>query len=145
MARTKEESITLTDIQKHFNKNEGKDLGISLRVYKDVCHTFFTLLSSKIKAGKLISMPFEIGVMYVKGIKTDLDRLLPDMNETKKLGYTVYHLNEHSDGYYGKWMWSRRGGSLPSTQCFSFTATRANKRAIAAIFKTPGEYKRFSR
>lgn len=144
-ARTKEESVTLTDMQKHFIKHDGVDSGISKQMYKNICHTFFKLLSKKILSGTMVSTPFELGIMYIKGIKTDLDRLRVNMNETRKLGYKVYHLNEHSDGYYGRWTWSRISKALVETCCFSFTATRANKRAIAAIFKTPGEYKRFSR
>ncbi|GAF94056.1 unnamed protein product [marine sediment metagenome] len=66
-----------------------------------------------------------------------------DLNETRLAGKTIYHLNDHSDGFMSRWVWSKRNNLMRNLVYYSFTATRANKRELAAHMKRPDGHKKY--
>jgi len=55
-------------------------------------------------------MPFRLGTIYIVKYKPknlNSRSLSIDFHQTKLLGKTIYHLNDHSDGYKYRLFWSR--------------------------------------
>lgn len=84
----------------------------------------------KIVDGKLIcdGMPIDFPrtMEYWKGNPEALDK--------RKV---LYYTNKHSDGYKGKFYWSRVTCNIPHHRWCTFTPTRDNQRLMAVAFKDP--------
>ena len=74
-----------------------------------------------------------MSVRYPKNF--DSKSLRIDYHESKVQGKIVYFLNEHSDYYKFRFLWSKKNSLLINKTRYQFVATRANKRRLAQIIK----------
>ena len=125
-----------------FYKNKYKK-GVSRELYRKICYDLNRMIVEDALEGKVVSLPHSMGSLWIKKYQTDLDNPPIDLNESKKRGKRIYHLNEHSDGYQGRWSWHKYNNAITNKIYYSFTATRANKRAVSKVFKQPGGHKRY--
>jgi hypothetical protein len=69
-----------------------------------------------------------------KKIKYNEDNLKKDFNTSAKEECLVYHTNEHSQGYYYRFLWFKT--PVKGIKKFSFIPTRTNKRNLAKAIKS---------
>jgi len=140
MGRIKE-GFGLDDAYKFYKDKHGPKVDKS--TYRKICYEFNKMMVDDVLEGKVVKVPHRLGELWIKKYKIDLDNPPIDLNETKKAGKIVYHLNQHSDGYQCRWSWSKRNNLVTNMIYYSFHATRANSRELAKIMKQPGGHKRY--
>lgn len=104
--------------------------------FKKVLGRFSILIMDKLLEAEEVKLPI-IGTLRIKKIKQKFtkNKLKIDYQETKKLGKIVYHLNDHRDGHFYRFMWSKN--KITGIGLYSFTAERHHcKRRLAKLLKT---------
>jgi len=132
---------SLNHAYKFYKDKYGDD--IDKATYRAVCCAFNKEVINQALEGKMVKLPHRMGSIWVKKYQIDPDNPPIDLNESKKAGKVIYHLNFHSDGYTARWAWSKRNNLVTNLIYYSFHATRANSRALAKIMKDPGGHKRY--
>lgn len=123
-------------------KYKGK-WSIDRQTYRNICYAFNKMLVEGIINGRVEKLPHSMGELWVKKYKIDYDNPPIDLNESRKAGKVIYHLNFHSDGYQCRWAWSKRNNMVKNLIYYSFKASRANGRAVAQVMKQPKGHKRY--
>lgn len=131
---------SLTHAYKAFKEKHGNL--VTLTEYRKICVEFNKRIVSNALTGRVVKLPYGIGDFWIKKIQTDWEKPRLDLNETKIQGKKVYHLNEHSDGWWARWYWTKNH-RIPNMKLYSFQPTRGNSRAVAKIMKQPEGHKRF--
>ena len=116
---------------------------IDKATYRKICYAFNKMMVEEALAGSMVDFPHSMGSLWIKKYEMDLDKPNIDLNESKKAGKIIYHLNEHSDGFNGRWSWSKRNNLVTNLIYYSFHATRENRRKCAAEFKKPNGHKKY--
>ena len=132
---------SLTHAHKFYKEKTGDD--ISRSDYRAICCAFNKAIVEEALEGKVVKLPHRMGSLWVKKYKMDPNKPNIDLNESKKAGEVIYHLNFHSDGYNARWAWSKRNNLVTNLIYYSFHATRANSRALAKVMKQPDGHKRY--
>jgi nucleoid DNA-binding protein len=78
-----------------------------------------------------------IGKIRVKKSKQRYSRMMLDFKEFNETGKKVFHLNEHSDDMFCWFYWNKGNCRIEGKTPYCFTATRGNKRKLAAKLKEP--------
>lgn len=134
-------SYTIRDMYKSYKEiDENMDY---LR-FKRILDQFNTnLLDSLLNASEGFKMPCRLGFVCVVKYKpksyTDKS-LSKDYKLSKELGKTVYHLNEHSDGYKYRLYWSKNKNTFPDIYKYNISFVRANKRKLAQLIFNKHDY-----
>lgn len=143
-----EVNYTLKDIYNVYKDNFEKGIQVSKKNFKTINTVFVKLLQDKILLeSEEVKLPMG-GSIRVKKIKQKIrlnldgsiikSRLKIDFNETKKLGKTIYHLNENRDGHYYKIAWRRP--NIENITAYSFIPERYNFcRKLSKVLKTKPE------
>jgi hypothetical protein len=147
MGNVVKEGYSLTQAYKfyknlHFSK--GESYKVSMMLYKDICRDFNQMVVEKVLQGKGVRLPHSMGMLWIKKFKINWDKPPVDLNATKQAGKVIYHLNEHSDGYCGRWQWTKRNQAISNLIYYSFKPTWHNKKKIPKIFKEGGHKKFFT-
>ena len=116
----------------------------SRALYKAICKELNKQIAKFIIEGFHVELPSKLGILKVIKRKTNLDNLRVDFDATKKLGQTVYHLNLHSDGWYGSWKWTRFTSKIGRSFHYIFKPTDANKSAVSKTFQKHGGHKKYT-
>lgn len=121
-----------------FYTSTSNDNNVDIKLFRAITKDFGTLVSDKLlKRSQCLRMPHMMGdLIIVKSKITCFDTrfLQIDFKATKELGKTVYHLNEHSNGYKVSMRWFKNF-KFTNYRDFAFVMTRANKRLLAQLFK----------
>lgn len=132
---------SLSHAYKFYKDKHGGD--VDKDTYRQVCYAFNKMVIDDALEGKMVKLPHRMGSIWVKKYKVDPDKPYVDLNESKKAGKVIYHLNFHSDGFQARWAWSKRNNLVTNMIYYSFHATRANSRALAKVMKEPNGHKRY--
>lgn len=90
------------------------------------------LLSSK----GSFRIPHNLGYIDITKKRVDLSKLKRvDWKATVETGKTIYHLNEHSDGFDYKVEWTRIVQNVKNVKLYVFQPTRKIKRTLAKLIK----------
>ena len=135
------EGLTIDNAYRLYRENGGT---ILRPISKKIILAYNKELTQLALSGKTVQLPHACGTPWIKLYQTNYEKPPVDLNETKKAGKTIYHLNLHSEGYMGRWIWSKRNNLMRNLIYYSFQACRANKRAVAAIMKKDGHKRYFS-
>ena len=87
--------------------------------------------------GDFFRFPYNLGILKIRKNKVNVSNkkyMRIDFNATKKEGKTIYHLNEHSDGYYYRFKWKK--GYVSNIFSYVFTPVRSRKRELAQTIKS---------
>jgi hypothetical protein len=112
--------------------------------FKRISEAFNKLISDSIlDASEGFKMPYGLG--YVRIIKykpkTYTSKSLSvDYKSSKAEGKTIYHLNEHSDGYKFRLYWSKLPQTFPDRYRYQLKLIRANKRKLAQLIFNHKDY-----
>ena len=134
------EGLTIDDSYRLYKKNGGT---ILKQTYKKIVLAYNKEIASQALLGKVVKLPHACGSLWIKLYQTNYENPKVDLNETKKSGKTIYHLNLHSDGHMGRWVWSKRNNLMKNLVYYSFQASRDNKIAVAKIMKEENGHKRY--
>lgn len=112
---------------------------ISKQEYKDIIADFIRIMIDYMlyEAGTF-KMPYRLGNLRIVKLLSSRGRnkrLSVDFHLTNKYGKTIYHLNEHSDGYKFMFKWDKRKAVIKHKSFYRFIPTRNNKRTLAYIIK----------
>lgn len=134
-------SYTIRDMYKSYKEI---DENIDYLRFKRILDQFNTnLLDSLLNASEGFKMPCRLGFICIVKYKpksyTDKS-LSKDYKLSKELGKTVYHLNEHSDGYKYRLYWSKNKNTFPDIYKYNISFVRANKRKLAQLIFNKHDY-----
>jgi len=136
---------TLTHAYRFYKEKYKKEFGrkIASKEYKEICYAFNKKVTEGALEGKTMYLPFSMGSLRVKRKETNYEKPAIDWKATKDAGKTIHHLNQHSDGWKANWTWLKMNNLIANLRVYSFSAVRANRRAVAQVMKQKGEYRRY--
>ena len=134
-------SYTIRDMYKSYKEiDENMDY---LR-FKRILDQFNTnLLDSLLNASEGFKMPQRLGFICIVKYKPKTytnKSLSKDYKTSNELGKTIYHLNEHSDGYKYRLYWSKNENTFPDIYKYRLSLVRANKRKLAQLIFNKHDY-----
>lgn len=140
MSRHKRTSHTITDFYNHYiseiEPNTVYD--VDRQVYRSIVEDYFKHLRDEVLLNsKTISLHGIGSLCVIKHQPKNYNSksLRVDFKATKEFGKTIYHLNEHSDGFKFRFYWSKTKYPLINKTRYELIATRHNKRLLAKIIK----------
>jgi hypothetical protein len=129
---------------KEQQKKKRRKTTHSKSLYKAICKSLNKEISKAIIDGSHVELPASLGILKVIKRKTNPDNLRVDFDATKKLGQTIYHLNLHSEGWYGSWKWIRFTSKIGRSFHYIFKPTDSNKSTVAKNFHKHGGHKKYT-
>lgn len=142
--KIKNNELGLRDAYLYYKQNTENPL--SYKKFKSVYESYIEEVVDLIMRGENYKIPSKLGYFRIRKYKTNLDKLAKDYKTSKELGTTIYHLNEHSDGYRIKFLWQKSRAILKkdTKRPYSFVPSRDIKRnKLAMIMKTSGGHMRY--
>lgn len=88
-------------------------------------------------------MPFGLGYIQIGKYKPKTytrKSLSVDFKASREIGKTIYHLNEHSNGYKFRLFWSKVPQTFPDRYKYQLCLVRANKRKLAKLIFEKTDY-----
>lgn len=140
--RKNKKSYTTYDMYNNWARETESE--VSYVRFKRISEAFNKLISDSIlDASEGFKMPYGLG--YVRIIKykpkTYTSKSLSvDYKSSKEEGKTIYHLNEHSDGYKFRLYWSKLPQTFPDRYRYQLKLIRANKRKLAQLIFNHKDY-----
>lgn len=112
---------------------------IDYKTYRQIVEDYFRFIVEEIMDNsKEFKLPCRLGnLSIVKRRPENFDNksLRIDYHESAIQQKAVYFINEHSDYYKYRFLWSKKNCLLTNKTKYQFVATRANKRRLAQIIK----------
>lgn len=134
-------SYTIRDMYKSYKEI---DENVDYLRFKRILDQFNTnLLDSLLNASEGFKMPCRLGFICIVKYRPKSytsKSLSKDYKLSKELGKTVYHLNEHSDGYKYRLYWSKNKNTFPDIYKYNISFVRANKRKLAQLIFNKHDY-----
>lgn len=115
---------------------EGKI--INMATYRKIIGMFNEAMLDKVLSGEEVRLFSDMGKVRINKKRMDYDRLQIDFNQSKEKGYTVYHFNDHSNGFYYRTHW--RKGFFKHVNFYSFSLTQENKKKLAKKIKSGQDF-----
>ena len=140
-----ERTYNLTDAHKHYveRQQHKKKKDLSLKEFKAITYMCNKLIVEAALKGLHIRLPFKMGLLKIVKRLGNPENLKLNYKHYNATGEKLYHLNEHSDGWYGRWDWTKYG-LVSNIVCYSFIPSWDNARACSKAFFEKNGYKRFS-
>jgi hypothetical protein len=142
--------LTINDIYNDFINQFPEDSiynKISKKLYTDIISSYYKAAMEYIlKKGGDFKLPRKLGILSVRKKKVNYRHqnrwIHIDWKSTVDNNTTVYHLNEHTNGYKYFFYWNKYNYAFKNKTYYRFVATRANKRNLAQLIKS-GNYDYF--
>lgn len=130
-------SYTITDIYKRYHKI---DKDVPYVRFKRILTEFNKIVKEiLLMRSECFKMPYGLGYTQIVKYKPKCMNsysLSKDYKESKIYNKTIYHLNEHSDGYKYRMFWSKVPYTFADRYKYQLSLVRENKRLLAQlIFK----------
>jgi len=129
----------LSDMYKSYKKTvePNSPYDIEYKEFMAITEDYFRSIADGLLIGKgAYKMPFSLGYIDITKRKVDLTKLKRvDWKATVETGKTIYHLNEHSDGFDYKIEWLRVTRHTRNSKLYVFSPTRRMKRTLAKLIK----------
>ena len=134
-------SYTIKDFYNFYTDNIDNNplYSIEYSIYKQIVLEYFQYIKDNlIENSKEIKLPCRLGTLAIvkrKPKNYDSKSLRVDYHATKLYGKTIYHLNEHSNGWKYNFHWSKKDMCVKNKSAYQFVACRALKRQLAQYIK----------
>lgn len=134
---------------------------ISRKEYKDICKEYIkVIVNLMLEKGQTIKLPYGLGELKIRRSLTipefglaksdrklkidwfNTNKLWKDNPELRKVQY-VYYLNEHSDGWYAVWHWTKFNTRIKGRRSYSFEPCWTNKRRLAKLMQQSKHYTKY--
>jgi hypothetical protein len=113
---------------------------IEKKVFREILEDYFSFLANEVICkSKEVRLPARMGTLKVvkkKPKRYDFTYCRIDFNETRKMGKTILHLNEHSSGYNYKFHWEKKDILISNITMYELIMSRHNKRLLAKKIKS---------
>ena len=133
-----QDPYNLKDLYEHYIKTvePNSPYAVSYKEFMTILDEYLKEISDGLLAGKAAyKTPFNLGYIEITKKKVDLSKLKRvDWKTTVETGKTIYHLNEHSDGFDYKIEWLR-SQNAKNSKLYVFSPTRRMKRTLAKLIK----------
>lgn len=135
-------SATIIDMYKQYRKDYKDD--VDYKQFKQILDLFNNcVLGCLLESSEGFKMPFGLG--YVQIVKYKPKSMTPkslsvDYKSSAEYGKTIYHLNEHSDGYKYRLYWSKTPQTFPDRYRYQLQLVRQNKRRLAQLIFNNHDY-----
>lgn len=117
----------------------GTVYDVEYKVYRQIVEDYFRYIVEEVmEKSREFKLPCRLGnLSIVKRQPKNFDNksLRIDYHESKIQGKPVYFINEHSNYYKFRFLWSKKDCLLINKTRYQFVASRANKRKLAQIIK----------
>jgi len=139
MQKTK--SYTVKDFYKAYWDfiEDNKLYQIDYKKYREIITDYFKhIYNQVIEEGCEVKLPCRLGILCIvkhKPKNYNSKSLRVDFKSTNELHKTIFHLNEHSDGYKFRFYWNKKESLVTNKTKYQLVATRFNKRRLAQIIK----------
>ena len=128
----------------YFNYIKDKDINspyyIDEQEYMNIIEDYIKIINDELlNKASIFKMPYRLGTIQIVKLSSSNNRNKKysiDFNLTNKYGKTIYHLNEHSDGYKYMFRWSKIKSVVKNKTKYRFVPTRTNKRQLANYIKS---------
>ena len=133
---------TLVHSYNDYIKDKDKDSPyyISRQEYIDIVGDYIKLINKELlDNASIFKMPYRLGTLQIVKLRSSNNRnkkYSVDFSLTNKYGKTIYHLNEHSDGYKYMFKWSKLKSVVKNKTKYRFIPTRTSKRQLAENIKS---------
>ena len=131
------QSYTFRDFYNTFVETTGDT--ITYADYMKIAKAVFQTLSEYlIDRSSEIELPYAMGRLYIVKYKPkhyNSKSLSVDFVNTRLLNKTVFHINQHSDGYKYRFFWSTTRYKIKHKKSYMLAMSRANKRRLAFVVK----------
>ena len=110
------------------------------RILVEMCTVILEYVLNRSEGFK---MPFGLGFIQVGKYRPKsltASSLSVDYKASKEYNKTIYHLNEHSDGYKYRLFWSKIPRTFPSRYKYQLGLVRENKRRLAQLIFNKHDY-----
>lgn len=138
----KRHSYTIPDFYAKYVEltKENPVYAVDFKLYKEIVSAYFkTVKDILLEEGRTYKLPCGLGMLFISKRKPNQkDRISVDFANTKKYGKTIFHLNEHTNGFRYKFYWNKTNATHPMAHAYNFVASRANKRQLCALIKEQG-------
>lgn len=134
-------SHTIVDFYNFYISNIEKNTvyDVDYKVYRQVIEEYFRFIANEIlENSREFKLPCRLGnISVVKRQPKNFDTksLRIDYHESKIQDKAVYFINEHSNYFKFRFLWSKKESMLINKTKYQFVATRNNKRRLAQIIK----------
>lgn len=117
---------------------------VSYTTFKKIIDAFNNEILTTIqdKSGGF-KMPYGLGYIQIvkyKPKQMNEKSLSVDYKSSNELNKTIYHLNEHSDGYKYRLYWSKTPQTFPDRYKYGLSFVRQNKRRLAQLIFNNQDY-----
>lgn len=130
------------DMYLAYKKETGVD--IPYQRFKRILTTFNEFVGESIlDASECFKMPLGLGYVCIvkyKPKRYDKNSLSKDYKTSNELGKTIYHLNEHSNGYKYRLYWSKQPQTFPQRYKYQLQLIRGAKRYLAQLIFNKTDY-----
>ena len=134
-------SYTIRDMFKDYHKI---DENMSYFRFKRILDKFNEIIKENIlNASESFKMPCRLGLIAIVKYKPKTytqKSLSKDYKTSKELNKTIYHLNEHSNGYKYRLYWSKNKNTFPDIYKYNLSLVRQNKRKLAQLIFNGNDY-----
>lgn len=134
-------SYTIRDMYKTYHRINRE---VSYTRFKRILDEFNKLiLDALLMRSQLVKLPCGLGYICICKYKPKTltnKSLSVDYKASAEYGKTIYHLNEHSNGYKYRLYWSKQPRVFPDIYKYGLTLVRANKRKLAQLIFNKHDY-----
>lgn len=144
MRIAKEYSTASTAVFKLF-KLKHPEVDITYSQWANIIYTFNYAMRDKIlETGEKLSIPYGFGEIYICKFKPkrtkeingqEIIALPVDWKRTKEVGYKVYFLNVHTEGFKFRVKWDRTNARFKGAYIWNFKPSRVTSRLINHYIK----------
>jgi hypothetical protein len=131
--------FTLKHVYKAYESEHGNDeFRVDEKTFRDVIIYFNKRAMQMIlEDARELILPYRLGSLRIVKCKMHIvnNKLKVDFNTSRKLGKTIYHLNDHTDGYYYKFHWRKIGCNAKNYKAYCLQPVREYKRKISQLIK----------
>jgi hypothetical protein len=102
-----------------------------------------TIKDEVLESSGSFKMPLGLGYVCIVKYKPKsytAKSLSKDYKSSKEEGKTIYHLNEHSNGYKYRLYWSKTPRTFPARYKYQLLMVRENKRHLAQLIFNKHDY-----
>lgn len=138
---THKKSYTVIDFYQIYLSNIERNTvyDIDYKLYRQIVTDYFKFIAEEvIERSREFKLPCRLGNLSIvkrKPKNFDNRSLRIDYHESAIQGKAVYFINDHSDFFKFRYLWSKKDSLLTNKTRYQFVATRANKRRLAQIIK----------
>jgi hypothetical protein len=110
-------------------ENQKDKYRISHKLFISILDRFMELQVERILDGYPFFMPYRLGSIRIdkRPMQYDPSKMRVDWKRTKESGCLMYHMNEHSGGFYMRYHWNKVKAIVKNKGKYSFAATRGKK------------------